>query len=73
MGQNEEEEKYERACGIIKIDVSRSIDGKEHIREGVLEFDEKISRVRERDCPSINTNSRSNQKNVRGSRVCKEV
>lgn len=30
-----------RACGIIKIDVSASIDGEGHMRESVLEFDEK--------------------------------
>jgi hypothetical protein len=31
----------EGVCTIIKIDVSASIDGEEHIREGVLELGEK--------------------------------
>jgi hypothetical protein len=51
-------------CGIIKIDVSTSIDGgRKHMRESVLELDEKVKGESVEICPSIVTKCKKNRKN----------
>jgi len=52
-----------RVCGIIKIDESEtSIDGGKHMRESVLELDEKVNESI-RNCPSMITKCKKKPKN----------